>query len=62
MTILVLGSAGQVGSAVERRARAVGLPCEGLDRTELDIRDAGAVGDAIGRIGPDIVVNCAAYI
>ena len=61
MTILVLGSAGQVGSAVERRARAAGLPCEALNRKEMDIRDAGAVGDAIGRIGPDVVVNCAAY-
>ena len=33
----------------------------GLGRDELDVADAAAVGAAMARLRPDVIVNCAAY-
>ena len=38
-----------------------GVDMVGLTRTQLDITDRPAVVDALGRYGPDFVVNCAAF-
>ena len=58
---LVTGARGMLGrdlvTVLEHRGAAV----TGLSRTDLDITDTGAVGDALARWRPDVVVNCAAW-
>ena len=58
---LVTGAAGLLGTdlvaALERRGDFV----TGLDRAGLDVTDAAAVGTAVARYHPDVVVNCAAW-
>ncbi len=59
-SIMVTGARGMLGSEIVRTlgsAHAV----VGVDIGEFDIRDADATVDAIRRVSPDIVVNCAAY-
>ncbi len=60
MKVLVLGSAGQVGRAVVQAARR-GCELVTLSRAELDIGDEKAVAHAVAKIGPQWIVNAAAY-
>ncbi|MGE3706718.1 MAG: NAD(P)-dependent oxidoreductase [Vicinamibacterales bacterium] len=60
MRVLVVGSRGQLGAAVAhvfRRRHEVSA----LDRAALDITDAAAVRDTVGRLRPDVVINCVAW-
>ncbi len=59
--ILVTGVYGQLGRALERVATKRGFGVTGHDLDTLDICDAVAVGEAVGRSRPDVVINCAAY-
>jgi len=61
MRILVLGSGGQVGSAVMATSWPSGASVEGLTHAKLDISVRGAVQRAIAGARPDLVVNAAAY-
>jgi len=61
MRILVTGAAGMLGLDVCAGARDAGFDVRGLPRAELDIADAQAVSDALSRLRPDAVVNCAAW-
>lgn len=56
--IAVTGASGQLGSRLVRMLgeRAVALP-----RAALDVTDAAAVREVIGRLRPRAVVNCAAW-
>jgi dTDP-4-dehydrorhamnose reductase len=58
---LVTGAGGMVGhdvcAALETRGETV-LP---LTKSDLDITNAHAVRDAVGRFRPDVIVNSAAY-
>jgi len=57
--VVVLGSTGQLGSdLVEAFARE---DVRGLAHEDLEIGDAKAVRDALGRLRPDVVVNTAAF-
>lgn len=60
MRILVLGSGGQLGRDLTRTLRQIGHQVTSLDRTALDITDAGAVRAAVDA-DYQRVVNCAAY-
>jgi dTDP-4-dehydrorhamnose reductase len=53
----VTGAGGMLGHDVLRAAP----DAVGLTRAELDVTDAGAVGEALADIRPDAIVNCAAY-
>ena len=55
------GAAGMLGLDVLRAGERAGWELVGLTRGELDITDAGAVGDAFARVGPDAALNCAAW-
>src|SRR6476660_4474844 len=60
MRILVVGAGGQLGTAIvdsfSPRADVVALR-----RAALDITDGSAVGAAVARERPDVIINCAAY-
>jgi dTDP-4-dehydrorhamnose reductase len=59
--VLVPGAAGMLGLDVLRAGERAGHELIGLGRPELDITDAAAVHAALERIGPDAVLNCAAW-
>jgi dTDP-4-dehydrorhamnose reductase len=59
--LFVTGAEGMLGRRVVEEARERGHDVIAAGRAQLDITDAQAVFDAIGEVGPDAVVNCAAY-
>jgi dTDP-4-dehydrorhamnose reductase len=61
MRLLVTGSRGQLGRALERAAAARGDAFAGHDLPELDITDRTAVERAVAAARPDAIVNCAAF-
>lgn len=58
MQILIIGSAGQVGSELLARA---GTQAVGVDYAQLDICDASAVNSYLRTHKPNVVINAAAY-
>ena len=58
---LVTGAGGMLGTDLVAALASRGEPVTGMDRASLDVTDAAAVTDAIGRGQPDVVVNCAAW-
>jgi dTDP-4-dehydrorhamnose reductase len=58
---LVAGAGGMLGTDLVAALTSRGEPVTGMDRASLDVTDAAAVTDAIGRGRPDVVVNCAAW-
>jgi dTDP-4-dehydrorhamnose reductase len=58
MKVLVTGAAGQLGGELCRR---LGPSAVGVDIDTLDITDGPAVAEAVARLAPDAVINCAAY-
>jgi dTDP-4-dehydrorhamnose reductase len=61
MRILVTGAAGMLGHDLVDACRRRGHDVVGLGHAALDITDDAAVAEALGRIRPDAVANCAAY-
>ncbi|HEX7150286.1 MAG TPA: SDR family oxidoreductase [Thermoanaerobaculia bacterium] len=57
MRVLITGAAGLVGSSLA--AAYEGHAVVALRHRDLDITDARAVDDAVGRIRPDVIFNCA---
>jgi dTDP-4-dehydrorhamnose reductase len=58
MRVVLLGSRGQLGAAVAFECRGL-HDLVALDRAALDLTDADAVTSAMGRLAPDVIVNCA---
>jgi len=58
MRIVLIGAAGQLGTAVSARLPGEVIP---LGREGLDISDARSICDALPRAQPDLVINAAAY-
>jgi dTDP-4-dehydrorhamnose reductase len=59
--LLVTGSRGQLGRALQYAAPKSGHEFVGYDLPELDITDPSAVEAAIAAARPDAVINCAAF-
>jgi dTDP-4-dehydrorhamnose reductase len=59
--LLMAGAGGMLARDVLRAGEAAGHQLVGLDSTELDITDPGAVEAAFARVHPQAVVNCAAF-
>jgi dTDP-4-dehydrorhamnose reductase len=57
---LITGGAGQLASDLAASLGGV-ADVHRLDRGELDITDDGAVARTMARLGPDLVLNCAAF-
>ena len=60
MRVMVTGAGGLLGGTVVREFSRV-AEVVALDRSRLDVTDAGAVQTLVVRERPDVVVNCAAY-
>lgn len=58
--ILLLGAAGQVGTALQRALPALG-EVAACDRLRVDLASADAIRSAVREFKPDIIVNAAAY-
>lgn len=61
MRVLVTGAAGQLGYDICRSLDSQGIANRGVDVQDFDLRDAGAVMDAVRRYQPTHVVHCGAY-
>jgi dTDP-4-dehydrorhamnose reductase len=61
MRMLVTGGAGMLGQAVVAAAGRLGHEVVAPAAADLDIRDAGAVRDAVVATAPAAVINCAAW-
>jgi dTDP-4-dehydrorhamnose reductase len=59
--ILVLGSAGQVGSELMDGAFSRGRSIYGCDRDQCDITDLASVESLVARHVPRVIINAAAY-
>jgi dTDP-4-dehydrorhamnose reductase len=60
MRVLLTGARGLLGAAIAREFSPV-AEVHPLDRSLLDVADEEAVAAAVAAIGPDVIVNCAAY-
>lgn len=58
MRIVLIGAAGQLGTALNARLSGEVIP---LGRDTLDIADAARVTDVLTKSRPDLVINAAAY-
>jgi dTDP-4-dehydrorhamnose reductase len=61
VALLVFGADGQLGQEISATAAAQGLALAAVSHRDADIADASAVGAAIARAAPQVVVNAAAY-
>jgi len=57
-THLILGGGGQLGRALKHR---LGVRAVSLSRPQADVTEPSVVRDALARLGPAFVYNCAAY-
>ncbi len=57
----MLGAGGQLGQELCRQLALLGHEAVGLKRADLDITEPQAVEEQLGQVGPERVVNCAAY-
>ena len=61
MNILVTGANGQLGREMQRLSAVSPNNYTFTDVAELDVTDAGAVRQAVGKTRAEVIVNCAAY-
>jgi len=61
MRVLVTGARGQLGCDVMGALQKRGYDAMGVDVEEMDITDAGAVGQVFDKLRPDAVIHCAAW-
>ena len=60
MRVAVVGARGQLGAAIVYEFSS-GHDVTALGRADLDVADQAAVADAMKRVAPDAIINCAAY-
>jgi dTDP-4-dehydrorhamnose reductase len=61
MRVLITGAGGMVGGALAEHCRGRGDDVLAYDREGLDITDERAAREAMGRLKPETVINCAAW-
>jgi dTDP-4-dehydrorhamnose reductase len=61
MRVLVTGAGGMCGREFVLAAEGRQHDVAALTHRDLDVCDAGAIGTALGRHRPDVIVNCAAW-
>jgi dTDP-4-dehydrorhamnose reductase len=58
--VMVVGAGGQLGQALVKQLSSICV-VQGSSRSELDVTNATAVGAAVARLQPSVVVNCSAF-
>lgn len=61
MKVLVTGAQGRLGRDLMRALREKRVMACGVDRAEIDVRDAEAVRALVHAEKPDAIIHCAAY-
>jgi dTDP-4-dehydrorhamnose reductase len=61
MRIAIVGARGQLGSAMVHECRVAHHDVATFDRASLDITDGAAVAEAMGRLRPEVVINCTGF-
>ena len=61
MHVMIVGCNGALGGQCARRFEALGELVTGVDLPELDITDEDAVRARVEGVGPELIVNCAAF-
>ncbi len=62
LKIVVLGAAGQLGAALVEELSKKGAEPKGLARADLDITREEDISEMFESMGPDVVINCAAFV
>jgi GDP-L-fucose synthase len=62
MTVIVAGATGLAGSAIAKAFQAAGQEVIGINRSVVDLMDAKATEDFIGRSKPSLIVDAAAMV
>ncbi len=62
MTVIVAGATGLAGSAITKAFEAKGQNVVGINRSVLNLLDAGATQDFIQKVGPSLIVDAAAMV
>jgi dTDP-4-dehydrorhamnose reductase len=60
MNVAVFGSRGQLGAAIVAEFRAA-HDVAAFDHQAVDVADAAGVSTVIGRLKPDLIINCTGY-
>jgi dTDP-4-dehydrorhamnose reductase len=60
MRILVTGVTGHIGSAAQKALQAAGTII-GTRHNEFDLAELDQIADTLDRIGPELIINAAAY-
>jgi dTDP-4-dehydrorhamnose reductase len=61
VTWLITGGNGQLGTAISEELFARGIPFEAWTSKHLDISEDAQVHDAVEKLSPKVIVNCAAW-
>lgn len=61
MSWLITGGLGQLGIAVSQELDKLGIAFNAWSSTDLDITQSSRVSEAIEKLAPTIIVNCAAW-
>lgn len=61
MTWLITGSSGQLGIDISRELAKQGIAFEAWSSKDLDITQSSRVSEAIEKLSPTVVINCAAW-
>jgi dTDP-4-dehydrorhamnose reductase len=61
MTWLIMGGSGQLGIAVSQELDKLGISFDAWSSKNLDITQSSTVGEAIEKLSPTVIINCAAW-
>jgi dTDP-4-dehydrorhamnose reductase len=61
MSWLITGGSGQLGIAVSQELAERGILFDAWSSKDLDITQSSKVSDAIGKLSPTVIINCAAW-
>jgi dTDP-4-dehydrorhamnose reductase len=62
MKILLFGSTGMIGTAVETVCRNAGIDYIGLNHNDIEVTDDASINKMIEKYAPDVVINSVAII
>jgi dTDP-4-dehydrorhamnose reductase len=61
MSWLITGSSGQLGIAVSQELDKLGMAFDAWSSKDLDITQSATVSEAIEKLSPAVIINCAAW-